>query len=51
MSVGPTRKGFTQAKFNDDAVNIIIGEFFLSYLVPQVSIIAVGMFSAVWLLD
>ena len=30
MSVGSTRKGFTQAKFNDDAVNIIIGEIFIS---------------------
>ena len=29
MSVGSTRKGFTQAKFNDDAVNIIIGEIFV----------------------
>ena len=29
MSVRSTRKGFTQAKFNDDAVNIIIGEIFI----------------------
>ena len=29
MSVRSTRKGFTQAKYNDDAVNIIIGEIFI----------------------
>jgi len=29
MSIGSTRKGFTQAKFNDDASNIIFGEIFI----------------------
>ena len=29
MSVGATRKGFTQAKFNEDAVNIIFGEILI----------------------
>ena len=29
MSIGSTRKGFTQAKFNDEASNVIFGEIFI----------------------
>ena len=29
MSVGSTRKGFTQAKFNDEVSNVIFGEIFI----------------------
>lgn len=29
MSIASTRKGFTQAKFNEDASNVIFGEIFI----------------------
>ncbi len=36
MSVGNTRKGFTQATFNDDASNILIGEILITSIIGGV---------------
>jgi len=36
MSIGNTRKGFTQATFNDDASNVLIGEILISSIVGGV---------------
>ena len=36
MSIGNTRKGFTQATFNDDASNILIGEILITSIIGGV---------------
>ena len=36
MSVGNTRKGFTQATFNDDASNVLIGEILIASIIGGV---------------
>ena len=41
MSIGNTRKGFTQATFNDDASNVLFGEIIIASIV-------VGVFFESW---
>ena len=36
MSIGNTRKGFTQATFNDDASNVLMGEILIASIVGGV---------------